>query len=108
MSTAAFRKFLIDQCDYRRMMALPPTTQPNGLTVDVVKNFDACHRSVSDRRMRRRPVATVLRCDMSAQDFPKRLPEKLKVIREQSGLTLEEFAPHVNAKDGKAIQGALH
>ena len=33
----------------------------------------------------------------------KKLPEKLKEIRERTGLTPEEFAPRVNAKDGKAI-----
>ena len=36
--------------------------------------------------------------------FPQKLPEKLKQIRRQSGLTPEEFAPRVNAKDGKAIK----
>ena len=35
--------------------------------------------------------------------LPQKLPEKLKHIRQRSGLTPEEFAPHVNAKDGKAI-----
>jgi hypothetical protein len=36
-------------------------------------------------------------------EFPKKLPEKLKQIRQRTGLTPEEFAPHVNAKGGKAI-----
>lgn len=36
--------------------------------------------------------------------FPQKLPEKLKQIRGRSGLTPEEFAPRVNAKDGKAIR----
>ena len=36
--------------------------------------------------------------------FPQKLPEKLKQIREHTGLTPEDFAPHVNAKDGKAIK----
>lgn len=35
---------------------------------------------------------------------PKKLPAKLKQIRERSGLTPEEFAPRVNAKNGKAIK----
>ena len=34
--------------------------------------------------------------------FSQKLPEKLKQIRERTGLTPEEFAPHVKAKDGKA------
>jgi DNA-binding XRE family transcriptional regulator len=36
-------------------------------------------------------------------EFPKKLSEKLKQIRQRTGLTPEEFAPHVNAKDAKAI-----
>lgn len=36
--------------------------------------------------------------------FRKKLPEKLKQIRERAGLTPEEFAPHVHAKDGKAVE----
>jgi len=36
--------------------------------------------------------------------FSQKLPEKLKQIREQSALTPDEFALHVNAKDGKAIK----
>ena len=36
-------------------------------------------------------------------EFPQALPEKLKQIRERSGLTPEEFAPHVNAKNGREI-----
>ena len=36
--------------------------------------------------------------------LPQKLPEKLKQIRERSGLTPEEFAARVNAKDGKAIK----
>jgi hypothetical protein len=40
----------------------------------------------------------------SSPEFPQKLPEKLKQIREWSGLTPEEFAPRVNAKDGKAIK----
>jgi hypothetical protein len=35
---------------------------------------------------------------------PQKLPDKLKQIRERSGLTPEEFAPRVNAKNGKAIK----
>ena len=37
-------------------------------------------------------------------EFPKKLPEKLKQIRQRTGLTPEEFAPHVHAKDGKAVE----
>ena len=40
----------------------------------------------------------------SNSKFPKKLPEKLKQIRERTGLTPEEFAPRVNAKDAKAIK----
>lgn len=36
-------------------------------------------------------------------DFPKRLGEKLKAIREQSKLSPDEFAAHVQAKDGAEI-----
>ena len=37
-------------------------------------------------------------------EFPQASPEKLKQIRERSGLTPEEFAPHVHAEDGKAVE----
>jgi len=40
----------------------------------------------------------------NSPEFPHKLPEKLKQIRERSGLSPEEFAPRVNAKDGKAIK----
>ena len=40
-----------------------------------------------------------------SSDFPKRLGEKLKTIREHSKLTPDEFAPHVKAKDGAEITG---
>jgi hypothetical protein len=36
-------------------------------------------------------------------DFPKRLPENLKAIRERSQLELDEFALRVGAKDGGEI-----
>lgn len=36
-------------------------------------------------------------------DFPKRLPEKLKLIREQLGLTPDELAPKVGARTGAEI-----
>ena len=36
-------------------------------------------------------------------DFPQRLSEKLKTIREHSKLSPDEFAPHVQAKDGAEI-----
>lgn len=42
--------------------------------------------------------------DSSLPKFRKKLPEKLKQIRERAGLTPEEFAPHVHAKDGKAVE----
>ena len=35
--------------------------------------------------------------------FPKKLPEKLKQIRKRTGLTPDEFAPQVNAKNGATI-----
>ena len=35
--------------------------------------------------------------------FPKRLPEKLKAIRERLGLTPDEIAPKVGAKTGAEI-----
>jgi DNA-binding XRE family transcriptional regulator len=39
---------------------------------------------------------------MSA-DFPKRLPEKLKTIRERLGMTPDQLAPFVGAKNGAEI-----
>ena len=36
-------------------------------------------------------------------DFPKRIPEKLKTIRERSGLTTEEIALRVGALNGSEI-----
>lgn len=35
--------------------------------------------------------------------FPQRLPEKIKTIREQLGLTPDEIAPKVGAKTGAEI-----
>jgi hypothetical protein len=35
--------------------------------------------------------------------FPKRMPEKLKIIREQLGLTPDEIAPKVGARTGAEI-----
>lgn len=35
--------------------------------------------------------------------FPKRIPEKLKTIRERLGLTPDEIAPKVGAKTGAEI-----
>src|SRR6188474_17470 len=40
---------------------------------------------------------------MSTEDFPKRLPEKLKAIRERLGLTPDQLAPFVGAKTGAEI-----
>ena len=36
-------------------------------------------------------------------DFPKRLGDKLKAIREHSRLSPDEFAPQVKARDGAEI-----
>ena len=38
-----------------------------------------------------------------SSDFPKRLGEKLKAIREHAKLSPDEFAPQVKAKDGAEI-----
>ena len=40
---------------------------------------------------------------MSMEDFPKRLPHKLRQIRERTGLTPHEFAQQVSAQDGTDI-----
>lgn len=40
---------------------------------------------------------------MSAPDFPKRLPEKLKTIRERLGLTPDQLADFVGARNGAEI-----
>ena len=40
---------------------------------------------------------------MSTADFPTRLPEKLKAIRERLGLTPDEIAKQVGAKNGAEI-----
>lgn len=40
---------------------------------------------------------------MSTEDFPQRLPEKLKAIRERLGLTPDELAPKVGARTGAEI-----
>lgn len=40
---------------------------------------------------------------MSTEDFPKRVPEKLKLIRERLGFTPEQIAGFVGAKDGAEI-----
>jgi hypothetical protein len=37
-------------------------------------------------------------------DFPKRLPQKLKAIREQLGMTPDQLAPFVGAKTGAEIE----
>jgi DNA-binding XRE family transcriptional regulator len=36
-------------------------------------------------------------------DFPKRIPEKLKAIRDRLGLTPDELAPRVGARNGAEI-----
>lgn len=41
---------------------------------------------------------------MSTADFPKRLPEKLKAIREHLGMTPDQLADFVGAKTGAEIE----
>jgi hypothetical protein len=41
--------------------------------------------------------------DSPLQDFPQRLPEKLKAIRERLGLSPNDLAPFVGAKTGAEI-----
>src|ERR1044072_2840293 len=41
--------------------------------------------------------------DPHSLDFPKRIPEKLKTIREHLNLTPDEFAPMVGARTGAEI-----
>jgi len=40
---------------------------------------------------------------MSTAEFPTRLPEKLKAIRERLGLSPDQIAPRVGAKNGADI-----
>jgi transcriptional regulator with XRE-family HTH domain len=40
---------------------------------------------------------------MSTEDFPQRLPEKLRAIREHLGLRPDQLAPFVGAKTGAEI-----
>ena len=40
---------------------------------------------------------------MTTQNFPKRLPEKLKTIRKRLGMTPDQIAPFVGAKNGAEI-----
>lgn len=40
---------------------------------------------------------------MSTADFPKRLPEKLKLIRERLAMTPDQIAAFVGAKTGAEI-----
>ena len=40
---------------------------------------------------------------MSTADFPKQLPEKLKLIRERLAMTPDQLAPFVGAKTGAEI-----
>ena len=39
----------------------------------------------------------------NSADYPKRIPEKLKTIRELLGLTPDEIAPKVGARTGAEI-----
>jgi len=41
---------------------------------------------------------------MSTAEFPTRLPEKLKAIRQRAGLSPDELAPFVGAKTGAEIE----
>lgn len=41
--------------------------------------------------------------DSDLPPFPKRIPEKLKTIRERLGLTPDEIAPRVGARTGTEI-----
>ena len=41
---------------------------------------------------------------MTTADFPKRLPEKLKQIRERLGFTPDQMADFVGAKTGAEIE----
>lgn len=40
---------------------------------------------------------------MSSPDFPKRLPEKLKTIRERLGMTPDQIADFVGARNGAEV-----
>ena len=42
--------------------------------------------------------------DLEIREFPKRIPEKLKIIREHFNMTAEEFAPLVQVNDGAEIE----
>lgn len=39
-----------------------------------------------------------------SSDFPERLPEKLKTIRERLGMTPDQLAPFVGAANGAEIE----
>jgi DNA-binding XRE family transcriptional regulator len=41
---------------------------------------------------------------MSTAHFPKRLPEKLKAIRERLAMTPEQIAPFVGATNGAEVE----
>ena len=69
-------------------------------TCSRIKNTRSCSHQTLNLREATMPV------DIDFLDLPKypqRLAEKLKQIRQRTGLTPEEFAPQVNAKDGKAV-----
>jgi len=42
--------------------------------------------------------------DFEIPDFPQRIPEKLKAIREHFQMTPDQFAPLVHAKSGAEIE----
>jgi hypothetical protein len=42
--------------------------------------------------------------DFEIPEFPKRIPEKLKMIREYFNMKADEFAPLVHANDGAEIE----
>ena len=41
--------------------------------------------------------------DFDIREFAKRIPEKLKTIREHFNMTVDEFAPLVHANNGAEI-----
>lgn len=42
--------------------------------------------------------------DFEIPEFPKRIPEKLKMMREHFNMKADEFAPLVHANDGAEIE----
>jgi len=48
-------------------------------------------------------IQVYFRVRRMSTDFPERLPEKLKTIRERLGMTPDQLAPFVGAKTGEEI-----